>query len=72
MDAREKVKQSISNLVKSSGKDVLELAKEAKIGKSSLYAYLNGEKVPDIFTLKKLCRLFSCEYVEILGEVYED
>jgi len=68
MDEIELVSTNLKKYIKWSGKSVTQIAAEAKIGRATLYEYIEGKTVPTVFALKKLCGILECTYEDILGK----
>ncbi len=57
----------LSELIFDIKKNVREVAKETNIGKSTIYEYLSGEKMPTLCNLIKLADYFGCSIDYLLG-----
>ncbi len=57
----------LSELIFDCKKKPREIAKEAAIGKTSIYEYLSGQKMPTLQNLVKLADYFNCSTDYLLG-----
>ena len=73
MSEKEFIANNIKRLVdlksKFTGKSIVQIADEAGISRTILYAYISGESAPIVFNLKKLCKALDCTYEDILGKI---
>jgi len=67
VDERDFVAKNIKLMIKSSGKNQAQVAREMAMTEANISDYVNGRAVPTIFTLKKLCQILDCTYEDILG-----
>ena len=61
----------LKKLRESAGLSQTELAKEIGISRGSISFYENGERVPDIETLRKLCEFFHVSADLLIGRTQE-
>lgn len=57
----------LSELIFDKKKKVREVAKDASVGKSTVYEYLSGQKTPTLHNLVKLADYFGCSTDYLLG-----
>ena len=57
----------LSELIFDKKKSVREVAKDTSVGKSTVYEYLSGQKMPTLRNLIKLADYFSCSTDYLLG-----
>lgn len=51
--------ERISSCIDESGMTCTEIAKHLNVNRKTIYAYRNGDRVPDVFVLWRLCELFN-------------
>ncbi|MCL2570324.1 MAG: helix-turn-helix domain-containing protein [Firmicutes bacterium] len=64
----EQIAENLKNELKQSEKTQEEIANLIGIDRTNISFYLNGQTLPSLVTLKKLCFVLNCTYEDILGK----
>ena len=69
MNEREFISENLIRQIKYSRKTGAQIARELEIDPSTIFHYLNGNALPTIEKIRRLCEILGCTYEDIFGKI---